>query len=320
VVSIVAHVASTIRPRAQQRGNTLSVEFRGEVPKTILSDAERLRQALINLAGNAVKFTEGGSVRIVVSLVPSWRSGRPALRIDVVDTGVGIREEVLGRLFQPFSQGDASVSRKFGGTGLGLAISRQVADLLGGELTAQSTFGQGSTFTLTVPTGDLQGVEMVSGCAESVEPHQPARRVPFGKDLAGVRVLLAEDGFDNQQLICTVLRNVGADVEAVENGRLALERAEAQSFDVILMDMSMPEMDGYQAAQALRDRGYQGPILALTANAMSGDGERSRQAGCNEHLTKPIDRSALIRTIGRYVVPGTANREQPPVHGAPECR
>ncbi len=244
----------------------------------------------MNLVGNAVKFTENGSVRIVVSFLAKWRGGQPAVKIDVIDTGIGIRQEVLSRLFQPFVQGDASVSQKFGGTGLGLAISRHIAQMLGGILTVRSVFGAGSTFSLTVPTGSLEGVPMLARPAE-VEADAPADSIESNAaDLNKIRVLLAEDGFDNRQLIEAILRKAGATVETVENGRLALEKAESQTFDVVLMDMNMPEMDGYEAATTLRQRGYGKPILALTAYAMSGDSDRCLAAGCNEHLAKPIDR------------------------------
>ena len=301
IVSLLTDVASIVRPRAEQHGVSFSVEYTGAVPETILTDGARLRQAIINLAGNAVKFTEKGSVRTVASFLPEGWDGQPALRIEVIDTGIGIREEVLPQLFQPFRQGDAAVSRKFGGTGLGLAISHHIAHLLGGDLTATSVWGQGSTFTLTVPTGSLKDIRMLQRPTE-VE-HETAGHVwqPTAEDLRGVRVLLAEDGFDNRELIRTILQRAGAEVETAENGRLAVAKAESSPFDLILMDINMPEMDGYEATGLLRDRGYRGPIVALTANAMSDDGDRCLTAGCNEYLTKPIDRALLIRTIAAHV-------------------
>jgi len=306
LVSLVADVAGMMRPRAGERGNSLVVEYAGELPETVRTDGPRLRQALVNLVGNAVKFTEKGTVRIRVAFLPEWRGAGPAVKIEVIDTGIGIRAELLRQLFQPFNQGDASVSRRFGGTGLGLAISRHIAELLGGELTVQSTFGQGSTFSLTLPTGDLQGVRMLPSPAEALEESVPEPGLSTGKELAGVRVLLAEDGFDNQVLIRTVLGKAGAEVEIAENGRVAVDKAQAEPFDVILMDMNMPEMDGYQATRTLRDRGYAQPILALTASAMPDDAERSRAAGCDGHLTKPIDRAQLVRTIAEYAARASA--------------
>ena len=300
VVALLADVASMMRPRAAQRGNSLAVDYLGSLPETILTDAARLRQALVNLVGNAVKFTENGSVRILVSFSAEALDGQPAVRIDVIDTGIGIQREMLPELFKPFTQADEATSRKFGGTGLGLAISRHIAEMLGGCLTAQSEPGKGSTFTLTVPTGDLKGVPMLQCPSEtSCQAADDSPPVPT-QSLAGVRVLLAEDGFDNRQLIQTVLRQAGALVEVAENGRIAVAKAQAETFDVILMDINMPEMDGYEATRLLRSRGYEGPILALTANAMAGDSQRCLEAGCNDHLTKPIDRPRLIRAIAQH--------------------
>jgi signal transduction histidine kinase len=186
VAAIVADVASMMRLRAEQRHNSLSVEYAGEFPETILTDGARLRQAVVNLVGNAVKFTENGRVRIVTSFLPAWREGRSAVRIEVADTGVGIRDEAMRRLFQPFCQADDSTSRKFEGTGLGLAISRHIAELLGGELTAHSVFGHGSSFVLTVPTGDLQGIPMLHRPAEAIRDSLREARTPGAKSLEGV--------------------------------------------------------------------------------------------------------------------------------------
>ncbi|MCX7424874.1 MAG: CHASE domain-containing protein [Planctomycetia bacterium] len=244
LVPLLADVASIVRPRAQEHGVSFLLEYPGEIPETILTDSARLRQAIINLAGNAVKFTQRGSVRVVASFLADWRGDQPAIRIDVIDTGIGIRDEVIPHLFQPFHQGDASTSKKFGGTGLGLAISRHIAHLLGGELTVASVWGEGSTFTLIVPTGSLEGVPVLEHPVEAegdtgVQVWQTA-----AEDLKGVRVLLAEDGYDNQRLIKTILVRAGAEVQTADNGRVAVEKAKAEPFDVILMDVNMPEMDG----------------------------------------------------------------------------
>jgi PAS domain S-box-containing protein len=303
VLSLLADVAGTMRPRAEQRGISLSVEYASAMPETILTDGARLRQAMINLVGNAVKFTEKGSVRIVVSFVPLWCGDQPAVQIDVIDTGVGIRQEAIPTLFQPFSQGETSVGGKFAGTGLGLTISRQIVHLLGGQLTVASAWGRGSTFTLTIPTGSLNDIPMLDRPGEANQgeaDHTQAR------PLAGMRVLLAEDGYDNREFVRDVLCRAGAKVECVENGRQAAARALATTFDVILMDMNMPEMDGYEATRLLRSDGYARPILALTANAMSDDSDRCKEAGCNEHLPKPIDRARLIRSIIAYAGAKTA--------------
>jgi len=221
--------------------------------------------------------------------------------VAVIDTGIGIRQEALPRLFQPFTQAESSTTRKYGGTGLGLTICRQIVTALGGELAVRSAPGAGSTFTVTIPTGDIAGVNLLESPGEVIcENETGARWTPGAGLLRGVRILLAEDSLDNQELLRTMLGNVGAEVEVVENGRLAVAQAQAGAFDLLLMDMNMPEMDGYEATERLRDRGYQGPILALTANAMSGDCERCLAAGCNAHLAKPIDRRQLIETVAQY--------------------
>ena len=226
---------------------------------------------------------------------------KPAIRFDVIDTGIGIREEILTKLFEPFTQADVSVTRKYGGTGLGLTISNHIANLLGGSLTAASVYGKGSTFTLTIPTGDLNGVRILEDPSQvALESRKHAWR-PSKKNLLGVKILLAEDGLDNQRLFKTILSGTGAEVKIVENGKQAVEQSKQENFDLVLMDMNMPEMDGYEATSLLREQGYIGPILALTANAMMEDRQRCHQAGCDGYLAKPIDRLLLTETISKYL-------------------
>ncbi len=300
VPAVVADVVSLMRVRADDRGISLSVEYTGELPETILSDEARIRQALINLVGNAVKFTDTGGVRLAVSFLPQWRDSIPAVQIKVIDTGIGITAEDLKKLFKAFVQVDASTSRKYGGTGLGLAITRHIAELMKGELTAESTPEVGSAFTITIPAGDLEGVRMLEKPAEAVVQQDEFQQAFASDALAGRRILLAEDGEDNMRLISAILRKVGAEVVGAENGRIATEKAVEQKFDVILMDMQMPEMDGYQATSYLRSKGYKGPIVALTAHAMASDRERCVSVGCDDHLTKPIERAKFIPTIAEY--------------------
>ncbi len=301
LVSMLADVASVMRPRAEQRGIAFGIKYVGPIPETILTDGIRLRQAILNLAGNAVKFTERGSVRIITSFINDFCGDQPAVKIDVADTGIGIPEDVLPRLFQSFEQGDASITQKFGGTGLGLAISRNIVHLLGGQMTVASVRGQGSTFTLTVPIGNVQDIRMLRVPSEAVRENTVQTRETQNKDLLGVRILLAEDGYDNRELLKTILHWAGAEVTMVENGRLAVEKTATADFDLILMDMNMPEMDGYEATRLLRSRGYDKPIMALTANAMAGDISECMAAGCNAYMAKPIDRTLLIRTIAAHL-------------------
>ncbi len=313
VPPVVSEVLSMMRVRAIEKGISLTAQYAGPLPEEITSDEARLRQSLINLVGNAVKFTDTGGVKMIVSFLPEWRDGAPAVEIKVADTGIGISSENLESLFEPFTQGDASTSRKYGGTGLGLAITRRIAELMGGELKADSIFGEGSTFTITVPTGELEGVEMFEHPSEAVI--RQSAEVQLSSDaLSGVRILLAEDGEDNMRLIKAILKKAGAEVVGVENGLLAVEQAKSQKFDVILMDMQMPEMDGYEATTHLRNNDYTGPIIALTAHAMASDRERCVRAGCDDHLTKPIERAKFIPTIARYagvVAPEQTETETP---------
>jgi PAS domain S-box-containing protein len=303
LVALLADVKELLLPRTQKNCLAFSVEYAGPIPEAIYSDGDRLRQAIINLAGNAIKFTEKGGVRIVATFLPATAQKDASIRIDISDTGIGIPPETMANLFRPFTQGDPLVTRKYGGTGLGLVISHHIAKLLGGDLTATSEQGKGSTFSLTIPTGSLDGVTILQNPGDFAI-QEADRTKPWtsgAADLTGVRILLAEDGIDNRELIETLLQHVGAIVETAENGRIAVEKTQGQAFDLILMDMNMPEMDGYEATRVLRDRGYSGPIVALTANAMIGDSERCLEAGCDGYLTKPIDRKRLIQLVAASI-------------------
>ena len=209
VAALLGDIASMLRPRAKERGIFFSMEFSGPLPETIATDSARLRQAIINLAGNAIKFTDQGGVRIVASFLPKDAKGQPAIRVDVIDTGIGISEEILPRLFHAFTQGDASVTRKYGGTGLGLTISHHIARLLGGDLTVKSELGHGSAFTLVVPTGNLDGVPILQHPSELTREDHSKNWVSEVTSLTGVRILLAEDGIDNRELIQAILERVG---------------------------------------------------------------------------------------------------------------
>ncbi len=301
---VVSEVASLMNVRAEAKGLPLEVELDGAIPATITCDPTRLRQILINLVGNAVKFTETGSVRMVVRLLQDDDSPSH-LQFDIVDTGIGMTQQQATKLFQPFTQADTSTAHKFGGTGLGLTISKRLAEMLGGDITISSVAGRGSTFSLVVETGDLENVDYIddidSRTAEVVVAETAAPHTSLD-----CRILLAEDGPDNQRLISFVLRKAGADVTIAENGKIAHDQAlSAQEagtpFDVILMDMQMPVMDGYEATGKLRKAGYHGPIIALTANAMAGDAEKCLQAGCDDYNPKPIDRERLIAAISHQI-------------------
>ena len=318
--AIVAEVASLLRVRTKAKKLAFNTEFIGPVPETIASDPTRLKQILVNLVGNAIKFTDTGGVRLITRFVDGGAG--PCLQFDVVDTGMGMTAEQAERIFQPFNQADTSTTRQFGGTGLGLTISKRMAQLLGGDvLLVESRAGLGTRFRATAATGPLDGVPMIEGdcnkeavtvrreaATASAPPADPAMA------LDGLHILLAEDGPDNQRLIALVLKKAGAKVTIVENGKLAMDAAlaamhgrrdddPAHPFDVILMDMQMPVMDGYEAAGLLRRKGYTGPIIALTAHAMASDREKCIEAGCDDYRSKPIDRKALLATICAHLRP-----------------
>ncbi len=310
---LFGEVVELMRVRAEAKGLYLHAHIHGLIPETIYTDPLRVRQILLNLVGNAIKFTELGGVTVEVQLKDHPRN--PRLLFSVRDTGIGIPEDKIRQLFSPFTQLDNSATRKHGGTGLGLAISKRLIEMLGGTIQVASTPGQGTTFYVELPLENVAQVPLVQGRSwQTVLPDAPAEpRKHRSCPLAGYRVLLAEDGPDNQRLIAFVLRKAGAEVTVVENGQKAVEMAMAtfpgwgkrfddptEPFDVILMDMQMPIMDGYTATRRLRELNYTRPIIALTAHAISGDREKCLQAGCDEYLTKPINREKLIDTVAQF--------------------
>jgi len=303
---VLADVASLIRARAEEKKLSFELEFDGPIPESIKSDPTRLRQILLNLIANAVKFTQQGGVVIRAAMLPALESSTPRMQFSVVDTGMGLSAEQQTKLFEPFTQADGSHTRRFGGTGLGLAISQKLAILLGGEIVLQSTPGKGSTFTLRVECGDMTGVSMIDRPHEAVtELRELTTRNHALPRLSG-RILLADDGSDNRQMISLMLSKAGAEVTTACDGQAAVNQAmhawtSGSPFDLILMDMQMPEKDGYTATSELRHAGYHGPIVALTANAMVGDREQCLRAGCDEYATKPIDRYKLLSMAARFV-------------------
>ena len=299
---IVNDVLDPMRARAMQKGIELCAEIEGEPPAVITTDAARLRQILINLVGNAVKFTDEGAVTLVIS------SDNDEIRFEVRDTGIGVDEASLGTLFEAFEQADSSMARAHEGTGLGLAISRRLAQMLGGDISAASELGVGSRFTLTLPNTAPEGAPRLRSLGQDREQTREDHRPRTAPRLEG-RVLLVEDGEDNQRLITHLLKLAGLEVTLAHNGQEAVDAMTGGAGpDVIVMDMQMPVMDGYTAARRLRELGFTTPIVALTAHAMEGDREKCLDAGCDEYATKPIDRHALIGIIARLIRSGGASR------------
>ena len=300
---IVREVVEVLSARAAEKGLLVSVEASSAIPRTIRSDPARLRQVLTNLLGNAIKFTERGSVRVVLHLDQGQNqdqgSAAPLYRIDVIDSGIGIAADKLGSIFEAFVQADTSVTRRFGGTGLGLAISRRFARALGGDIVVSSVPGQGSTFAITVACGALDDAAMLSPgqvmeeeAARLAAPEQTHWQFP-----AGQRVLVVDDGPENRELIRLVLEECGVAVDQAENGKVGMEMALAGDHGMVLMDMQMPVMDGYMATRLLRGQGYARPVFALTAHAMKGFEQEVSQAGCSGYLTKPVDIDRLLAAV-----------------------
>ncbi len=298
---LVSDVASLMRVRAHENNIDFHINYDSAVPASIHSDPVRIRQVLINLVGNAIKFTQEGAVKVHVWSELDGES--PTINFRVVDSGIGMSEEQKSRLFRPFTQADYSTTRKFGGTGLGLTISKTLVNLMGGEISVSSVPGLGSCFEFSLPTGSLENVEIIADPSEINLEEQVDESV--GAEVAtnvAANVLLAEDGVDNRRLISFHLKKAGCHVTTAENGKLAVDEVTAtekrgESFDIIFMDMQMPVMDGYQAASKLRKSGYRGPICALTAHAMNGDREKCINAGCDDYLTKPINVDKLISAV-----------------------
>ncbi|HYO10214.1 MAG TPA: ATP-binding protein [Tepidisphaeraceae bacterium] len=298
---IVGDVVETLRPRAVEKGLSLRLDFEGAAPRRTTSDPLRLRQVLLNLVGNAVKFTEAGEVLVRVTSDPADGT----LQFEVRDTGIGISAEELARLFRPFTQADESTTRRFGGTGLGLAITRRLVAMLNGTLEVSSEVGIGTTFRVTLPvrTADAAAAPPAEGSAEA-EIYAGAGEVAPTR-LRG-SILLAEDAPDTQRLLSVLLGSAGADVTLVGNGRAAVDAASARPFDLVVMDMQMPEMDGYAATAEMRRRGVTAPVIALTANARASDRDRCLGAGCDDYLTKPLDVPLLMRRVQHHLGPRAA--------------
>jgi signal transduction histidine kinase len=310
-LEIVEAAVAMLRPKAAVKGLTLSMEPQWPLPGTIQTDALRLRQILINLIGNAIKFTEHGSVRVALRMLPSVPSG-PTIEFSVSDTGIGISPEQSARLFQRFSQADSSTVRRYGGSGLGLAISKRLAEMFGGDITVQSALGQGACFRVTVATGPLESMAMLN-CHASSGAETRAASKPV-RVRAGLQILLVDDGLENRRIISHILRNAGFSVTLAENGLEAFEktmaaRAEGKDFDLLLMDMQMPIMDGYEVTRRLRDAGYQGPIAALTAHVAPEDRQKCMEAGCDYYLSKPIHREHLLGNVVQWTETTAANAE-----------
>lgn len=290
--SMVEDVVLSLRPLLLSKKLELEVSYADNTNCDVLTDGQRLRQILTNLLSNAIKFSENGKINVDISCSPSEQKNHIQLAMDVRDTGIGITVENQSKLFQPFSQGDSSVARRFGGSGLGLALSKRIAQALGGDLIlVKSNPGEGSHFRFSIPVQFLpSGSSRQEAAPETEITLQPV-------SLAHKRILLVEDAKDNEILIAHYLKPLGLKVDVAVNGLQAIEMVQKNDYDCILMDIQMPGMDGLEATRRIRAMGYSKPIIALTAHALPAERERSLAAGCDLHLTKPIQRSDLIGTL-----------------------
>ena len=297
--AIVRQALNELAVKALEKGIALDLEMRRPVPASVNSDPARLRQIVLNLLSNAIKFTAHGQVRVVLDCAPADKG--ECYGIEVHDSGIGVAEDKLDSLFEPFTQADSSITRRFGGTGLGLTISRKFARALGGDIVASSRAGAGSVFTLSFAAGtpaDARRVtpaELHAADDEVAGAGSPRWRIP------AARVLVVDDGPENRELVALVLAEHGLWVDEAENGQVALEKVAAGGFDLVLMDMQMPVLDGYGATRELRRRGSQLPIIALTANAMAGYEKEVLAAGCSAYVTKPVDIDALLAVVAGFL-------------------
>ena len=298
---LMDEIESMLRPAASRKQLVFEVLQCDMIPETIQTDPLRLRQCLVNLIENAIKFTEEGHVYVNISL--QNRDGELFLQFAVEDTGIGIPEEKLPVIFDLFAQVDGATTRKYGGTGLGLAITRRLAMLMGGHVSVVSTEGKGSVFTIEIPAG-VQWSDKDMPVWNKYLPTDEINEIleaEKGTVMFNGKVLIAEDNPSNQKLVAILMQKMGLDVALANDGLEAVELCDSQTFDLILMDMQMPNLNGYDATRQLRSQGIQTPIIAVTANAMTGDEEKCISVGCDGYLSKPIDRKKLEALLAQYL-------------------
>ena len=296
LAEMLAEFTSHMAFKAQEKGIGFQFKVDTKFPDLICSDPLRLRQILTNVIGNAIKFTDKGSVELIIAFA------NHTLKFTVKDTGIGISKAQEARLFQPFTQADTSTTRKFGGTGLGLILSKRLADALGGKLELiESQEGIGTTFQFEVHSTLLPNAKLVGRDALTTVPRARPSSYKESQVLHGLKVLLVEDSPDNQMLISRYLNKEGAQVKTASDGASGVELALNEMFDVVLMDIQMPILDGHEASKILRQSKYSGPIIALTAHAMNEERTKCFASGFTEFLTKPIQRDLLIEVLSRYV-------------------
>lgn len=292
----LSSIKNVVSIRADEKGQTLDFEVEENAPEAYYGDSFRLMQIIMNILYNAIKFS-GDNSRIVLRVSKMSSESQIAhLKFEIVDQGVGMTPEQMERLFVPFEQGDKRTVRKYGGTGLGLAISKQIAELMGGTITARSEAGKGSIFTIVVAmeiaevrqSADMEACNYAMGTV----------------DFSGKNILIVEDVEINREIVRFILESTHAQIDEAENGRVAVERfiENPQKYDLILMDIQMPELDGYTATRMIREMDSEIPIVAMTAHAFKEDKEKSLEIGMNDHMSKPIDENTLLSTVAKYIL------------------
>ncbi len=297
--AVANDVLQVLRVKAQEKGIDASLKIETDLPEIIQSDSSRLRQIITNLTGNAIKFTEQGGVTIGLRFIDDKKA--PMIAFDVSDTGIGMTDKQQAAVFDPFVQADASITRRFGGTGLGLSISRKLARAMGGDITLKSEAGKGTTFTALIPTGTIDEVRILTAdeVLEAIDSIESTELQSW--EFPPSRILVVDDAAENRELLTLVLQDLGIDTETAENGAIGLEKAREGNYDVILSDIQMPVMDGYEATSAMRKAGLTLPIVALTANAMQGFEERILSVGFSHYMTKPIDIDKLTQLLAKLL-------------------
>ena len=351
IKQIVHDVCHVEKPNVAAKRLDLSIKYGTKIPRVVLSDPVRIRQILANLIGNAIHFTEKGTITVVCEVVSndatvsttirsatvqkdtgekcrdSFAASSLQIKISVMDTGIGLSSAQIQELFKPFRHADSSVARSERSSGLGLSIAMRLATLMDGTISVESTPGQGSTFSLLlnvyVPEGEYaetvlaeqennvdtaqRGSQLLTGLDIRIPKQNPVASPPDrNRPLQDTRILVVEDMAVNQAIIATLLRDAGAQVAIADNGALGVQKVMQDSdnglfFDVVLMDMQMPVMDGYEATSFLRKHGYRRPIIAVTAHALTGDREKTLEAGCDDYIAKPIDNKTLITVISKHL-------------------
>lgn len=296
---IVQDVITVLKVKAEEKGIYLKLDVPEALPETIVSDPSRLRQIVTNLVGNAIKFTTEGGVTITLGVTPG--NGENVLSIAVADTGIGMTEKQAASVFEAFVQADSSITRRFGGTGLGLSISRKLAIAMGGDISITSEPDKGSVFTATILAGDLKDVGFLTPEQVFEALRQEGLKAHCRWEMPEAKVLVVDDGIENRELISLVLGEHGLQIETAENGQIGLDKALESDYEIILMDIQMPVMDGYQSVAAMREKGISIPIVALTANAMKGFEEKVLAAGFSHYMTKPIDFDKLNELLANLL-------------------